>query len=53
MTIDTDTFVRNFVTKTCRNIIDDVEKLNAVQDEAKQYNRVAGERLGAGGPCPR
>jgi hypothetical protein len=26
--IGTDTFVRNFVAKTCRNIIDDVEKLN-------------------------
>ncbi len=27
VSIDTDTFVRNFVSKTCRNIIDDVEKL--------------------------
>ncbi len=32
MPIGTDTFVRNFVTKTCRNNIDDVEKLNAIQD---------------------
>ena len=30
--IGTDTFVRNFVHKTCRNIIDDVEKLDAIQD---------------------
>jgi hypothetical protein len=28
VSIGTDTFVRNFVAKTCRNIIDDVEKLN-------------------------
>jgi hypothetical protein len=26
--IGTDTFVRNFVAQTCRNIIDDVEKLD-------------------------
>ncbi len=30
--IGTDTFVRNFVDKTCRNIIDDVEKLDDIQD---------------------
>ena len=30
--IGTDTVVRNFVAKTCRNIIDDVEKLDAIQD---------------------
>ncbi len=30
--IGTDTFVRNFVAKTCRNIIDDLEKLDAIQD---------------------
>ncbi len=30
--IGTDTFVRNFVAKTCRNVIDDVEKLDAIQD---------------------
>jgi hypothetical protein len=28
----TDTFERNFVGKTCRNIIDDVEKLDVIQD---------------------
>ncbi len=28
--IDTDAFVRSFVTKTCRDIIDDVEKLDAI-----------------------
>jgi hypothetical protein len=32
VSIGTDTFVRNYVAKTCRNIIDDVEKLDAVQD---------------------
>jgi hypothetical protein len=30
--IGTDTFVRNFVANTCRNIIGDVEKLDAIQD---------------------
>jgi hypothetical protein len=30
--IGTDTFVRYFVAKTCRNIIDGVEKLDAIQD---------------------
>jgi hypothetical protein len=30
--IGMDTFVRNFVVKTCRNIIDDVEKLDTIQD---------------------
>ncbi len=30
--VGTDTFVRNFVTKTCRNTIDDVEKLDSIQD---------------------
>jgi hypothetical protein len=30
--LGTDTFVRNFVAKTCRAIIDDVEKLDAIQD---------------------
>ena len=37
MPIVTDTFVRNFVAKTCRNIIDDVEKLDAIQDGFIQY----------------
>ncbi len=32
MPIDTDAFVRSFVAKTCRDIIDDVEKLDAIQD---------------------
>jgi hypothetical protein len=32
VSVVTDTFVRNFVTKTCRNIIDDVEKLDSIQD---------------------
>jgi hypothetical protein len=30
--IDTDAFVRSFVAKTCRDIIDDVEKLDPIQD---------------------
>ena len=30
--IGTDAFVQNFVAKTCRAIIDDVEKLDAIQD---------------------
>ncbi len=37
VSIDTDTFVRNFVAKRCRNIIDDVEKLDAIQDGFMQY----------------
>ncbi len=32
MPIVTDAFVRSFVVKTCRDIIDDVEKLDAIQD---------------------
>ena len=35
--IVTDTFVRNFVAKTCRAIIDDVEKLDAIQDGFIHY----------------
>ena len=35
--IGTDTFVRNFVAKTCRAIIDDVEKLDAIQDGFIHY----------------
>jgi hypothetical protein len=35
--IGTDTFVRNFVAKTCRNIIDDVEKLDDIQDGFIHY----------------
>jgi hypothetical protein len=30
--IGTDVFVQSFVAKTCREIIDDVEKLDAIQD---------------------
>jgi hypothetical protein len=30
--IGTDAFVRSFVAKTCRDIIDDVEKLDSIQD---------------------
>jgi hypothetical protein len=37
VTIGTDTFVRNFVAKTCRSIIDDVEKLDAIQDGFIHY----------------
>ncbi len=35
--IVTDIFVRNFVAKTCRNIIDDVEKLDDIQDGFIHY----------------
>ena len=35
--IGTDTFVRNFISKTCRGIIDDVEKLDAIQDGFIHY----------------
>ena len=31
VTIGTDVFVRNFVVKTCRTIIDDTEKLDSIQ----------------------
>ncbi len=37
MSIGTDAFVRSFVTKTCRDIIDDVEKLDAIQDGFIHY----------------
>jgi len=30
--IGTDTFVRQFVAKTCRDIIEDVEKLDSIED---------------------
>jgi hypothetical protein len=33
VTIGTDTFVRKFVSKTCRDIIEDVEKLDAIEDD--------------------
>jgi hypothetical protein len=35
--IGTDVFVRSFVVKTCRDIIDDVEKLGAIQDGFIHY----------------
>ena len=35
--IGTDAFVQNFVAKTCRVIIDDVEKLDAIQDGFIHY----------------
>jgi hypothetical protein len=35
--IGTHGFVRNFVSKTCRDIIDDVEKLDVIQDDLTQY----------------
>ena len=35
--IGTDAFVRNFVDKTCRVIIDDVEKLDDIQDGFIHY----------------
>jgi hypothetical protein len=40
VSIGTDTFVRNFVAKTCRNMIDDVEKLDAIQDDFIHYQLV-------------
>jgi hypothetical protein len=35
--IGTDVFVQNFVAKTCRTIIDDVEKLDTIQDGFIHY----------------
>jgi hypothetical protein len=35
--IGTDAFVRSFVSKTCRDIIDDVEKLDVIQDGFIHY----------------
>jgi hypothetical protein len=35
--IDTDAFVQSFVAKTCRDIIDDVEKLDTIQDAFIHY----------------
>jgi hypothetical protein len=40
MPIGTDTFVRNFVAKACRSIIDDVEKLDAIQDGFIHYHQI-------------
>ena len=36
--IGTDAFVQNFVAKTCRAIIDDVEKLDTIQDGFIHYH---------------
>jgi hypothetical protein len=38
VSIGTDAFVRNFVAKTCRAIIDDVEKLDVIQDGFIHYH---------------
>ena len=35
--LGTDAFVRNFVAKTCRAIVDDVERLDAIQDGFIHY----------------
>ena len=37
MPIGTDVFLRNFVAKICRAIIDDVEKLDTIQDGFIHY----------------
>ena len=37
VTIGTDAFVQSFVAKTCRAIIDDVEKLDVIQDGFFHY----------------
>ena len=38
--VGTDVFVHNFVGKTCRTIIDDVEKLDVIQDDCIHYQLV-------------
>ena len=38
--IGTDTFVRQFVAKTCRDIIEDVEKLDAIEDGFIHYQLI-------------
>ncbi len=35
--VGTDAFVQNFVSKTCRTIIDDVENLDSIQDNFEHY----------------
>ena len=40
MPIGTDTFVRNFVAKNCRDVIDDVEKLDSIQDGFIHYQLI-------------
>ena len=37
VSIGTDTFIQNFVSKTCRTIIDDVENLDSIQDNFEHY----------------
>jgi hypothetical protein len=43
--IGTDTFVWNFVPKTCRDIIDDVEKLDNIYDGFIQYQYLGFTRI--------
>ena len=38
MPVGTDAFVQNFVAKTCRVIIDDVDKLDIIQDDFIHYH---------------
>ena len=38
VSIGTDDFVQNFVAKTCRSIIDNVEKLDTIQDDIMHYH---------------
>ena len=37
VSIGTDAFIQNFVSKTCRPIIDDAEKLDDIQDDFMHY----------------
>ncbi len=37
VTMNTDTFVQNFVTKTCRDIVENVEKSDTIQDGFNHY----------------
>ncbi len=50
MSIGTDAFVRSFVAKTCRDIIDDVEKLDSIQDDFIHFilssTQMVGIRIG-------
>jgi hypothetical protein len=43
--IGTDAFVWNFVAKTCRDIIDDVEKLDNIHDGFIQYQYLGFTRI--------
>jgi len=40
VSIGTDTFVRQFEAKTCRDIIEDVEKLDAIEDSFIHYQLI-------------